>query len=77
MTDDERHAAPPRGRRLPSIFDGFLPGAPLDLAALEAAMEDSLNRRALAALDRALARPRLLAPDDAVADPQFAPDPPA
>ena len=43
-------------RRLPSVFDTFSPGTPLSLDDLELAMSRDTERRALAALDRALAR---------------------
>lgn len=42
--------------RLASVFDAFPTGTPMSLAALELAMSLDTERRALAALDRALAR---------------------
>ena len=42
--------------RLASIFDAFPPGTPLSLDDLEYAMSGDIERRCLAALDRALAR---------------------
>ena len=53
---DTGHPPAPERRRLPSIFDGFPPGTPLSLDALELAMGRDTERRCLAALDRALTR---------------------
>jgi hypothetical protein len=39
-----------------SVFDGLSPDAPLDLAAVECAMERDFECRALACLDRILAK---------------------
>ena len=58
---DEVHATAREPRRLASIFDPFPPGTPLSLDELEAAMNHDTERRALAALDRALNR--LAAPE--------------
>lgn len=46
----------PMWGRLRSIFDGFPPDTPASLDAIELAMHLDMERRALAALDRALAR---------------------
>jgi hypothetical protein len=45
------------GRLLPSVFDG-LPAGPLDMAALEEAMQADMEARAMACLGRVSARAR-------------------
>ena len=55
MNDSGERPAPLRGR-LRSIFDEFPPDTPASLDAVELAMHVDRERRALAALDRALAR---------------------
>lgn len=60
MSDDVPATA--RGpRRLASVFDPFPPGTPLSLGELELTMCHDIERRSLAALDRALVR--LFVPD--------------
>ena len=54
--NDDGHATVREPRRLASIFDDIPPNTPLSLDELEAAMNCDIERRCLAALDRALAR---------------------
>ena len=61
--------------RLASVFDAFPTGTPMSLAALELAMSLDTERRALAALDRALVR--LATPALAILPPSAPPDRPA
>ena len=74
MTDNDERPVRERGR-LRGIFDEFPPGTPVSLDDLEAAMSRDTERRALAALDRALAR--LAAPALPTLPPSAPPDPPA
>ena len=55
MSDNGERPTTARGR-LTSLFDPLPPGTPLSLDDLELAMSSDLERRALAALDRALVR---------------------
>ena len=54
---DEVNATARGPRRLASVFDQFPSNTPLSLDELELAMSRDIERRSLAALDRALARP--------------------
>lgn len=53
---DEVPAIARKPSRLASVFDDFPPDVPLSLDDLELAMSRDLERRCLAALDRALVR---------------------
>lgn len=68
---DEYHATASEPRRFASVFDAFPPGTPPSLDDLELAKCLDLERRCLAAIDRALvllAAPATVPTDSAPAD---------